>query len=319
MRGVGTIYGWYRSGRIDGDDEVALLHGEAEFGYRAASEALVNIRHTLERALAAGSISETERDALAGAMGAVDHGSRSYPALFACDAFTRLPASAQAKVRALASDRDGALKQRDARAALEWVAANLDTLAAGAAALRTPARRVERPEEVLLRGVPAADHELVPLRDLLAEAAADVPRTAAIVRESARRCFLLDWMQKTGVRAPQTAAADVSTEWLIANAITEAELRRELADRAAVEWLLSHEPAHFGLSRPFLEAWADAAGVDPPSDPAASFSERLLDFGPAFFGFDQWTADVAMARELQVTGEIARRAQQEMARAAGAI
>jgi hypothetical protein len=108
--------------------------------------------------------------------------------------------------------------------------------------------------------------------------------------------------------------------WLAANAITETELRRELAERAEESWLLSQEPAAFGLTTSFLEAWAAVAGVDAPSDPAADVAERLLDFGPFFFGFDQWSADVALARELQVTGEMARLAERELADAdAGAV
>src|SRR5262249_34943349 len=50
MRGIGRIFAAYRHGDIDGDDEVAVLHGSAEAGYRALTEALVNIRHTCDRA-----------------------------------------------------------------------------------------------------------------------------------------------------------------------------------------------------------------------------------------------------------------------------
>jgi hypothetical protein len=324
MVGVGTVCEWYQSGRIAGDDEVALLHGEAEFGYRAMSEALVNIRFTLERAVRAGALTPDQGTALVHAMAALDHGSRSYPALFACDAFGRLSATAQDDVRALVADGSESLKQRDARQALEWVASNLARLAAGPTGARIPKRRIERPEEVLMRGVPGEDDELTPLRELLVEAAADIPRVTAIVRAAARRCFLLDWMRQRDVRLPQQIDERFFTEWLqdhgvvdlrtwlAANAITEVELRRELADRAAEAWLLSQEPPAFGLTKPFLEAWAEAAGVEPPTDPAASFSDRLLDFGPAFFGFDQFGADIVFARELQVTGEIARLAQREL-------
>ncbi|MFE3289016.1 TfuA-like protein, partial [Streptomyces sp. NPDC059233] len=45
MRGLGTVYGMYASGEIDGDDEVGVLHGPAEMGYPAQTVALVNLRH----------------------------------------------------------------------------------------------------------------------------------------------------------------------------------------------------------------------------------------------------------------------------------
>ncbi|MET8867771.1 TfuA domain-containing protein [Nonomuraea sp. NPDC004580] len=45
MRGVGTVFHLYAGGEIDGDDEVAVLHGPAEAGYPAGTVAMVNLRH----------------------------------------------------------------------------------------------------------------------------------------------------------------------------------------------------------------------------------------------------------------------------------
>jgi hypothetical protein len=56
MRGVGEIFEKYRNGTLEDDDEVAVLHGPAELGYPAASEALVNIRATLDEAMHGGLI-----------------------------------------------------------------------------------------------------------------------------------------------------------------------------------------------------------------------------------------------------------------------
>ncbi len=53
MRGVGRIFAAYRDGILSDDDEVAILHGPEELGYPAVTEAMVNIRATLERAVAA--------------------------------------------------------------------------------------------------------------------------------------------------------------------------------------------------------------------------------------------------------------------------
>src|SRR5262249_5184466 len=58
MIGVGTVFDWYRSGVIDGDDEVALLHGPEENGYRGITVALVELRHAVERMAAAGELPE---------------------------------------------------------------------------------------------------------------------------------------------------------------------------------------------------------------------------------------------------------------------
>lgn len=45
MTGIGTVYGMYADGEIDGDDEVGVLHGSAEKGYPPLSVALVNLRY----------------------------------------------------------------------------------------------------------------------------------------------------------------------------------------------------------------------------------------------------------------------------------
>jgi hypothetical protein len=52
MRGVGRIFAAYRDGILSDDDEVAVLHGPEELGYRAVTEAMVNIRATLDKAVA---------------------------------------------------------------------------------------------------------------------------------------------------------------------------------------------------------------------------------------------------------------------------
>ncbi len=52
MTGVGAIFEAYRDGRLEDDDEVAVVHGPAELGYPVLSEAMVNIRRTLADAVA---------------------------------------------------------------------------------------------------------------------------------------------------------------------------------------------------------------------------------------------------------------------------
>jgi hypothetical protein len=47
MKGVGAIFEAFRTGRWNCDDEVSVVHASAEANYRAASEALANIRHGL--------------------------------------------------------------------------------------------------------------------------------------------------------------------------------------------------------------------------------------------------------------------------------
>ncbi|MGI5286223.1 TfuA-like protein [Nonomuraea polychroma] len=45
MSGVGAVFRMYATGEVDGDDEVAVLHGPAEKGYPTGTVAMVNIRY----------------------------------------------------------------------------------------------------------------------------------------------------------------------------------------------------------------------------------------------------------------------------------
>jgi hypothetical protein len=64
MRGVGTVFLMYRDGVIDADDEVAIVHSDADGDWRPLSDALVNLRAGLARATAIGLLTEAERAAL---------------------------------------------------------------------------------------------------------------------------------------------------------------------------------------------------------------------------------------------------------------
>ncbi|MES0881766.1 TfuA-like protein [Roseibium sp. SCP14] len=52
MTGVGSIFEAYRDGSLHDDDEVAVIHGPAELGYPPLCEPMVNIRATLDKAVA---------------------------------------------------------------------------------------------------------------------------------------------------------------------------------------------------------------------------------------------------------------------------
>lgn len=59
MVGVGSIFDAFASGLLEDDDEVAVAHGPAETGFRAVSDAMVNIRATLAAARGEAIISNT--------------------------------------------------------------------------------------------------------------------------------------------------------------------------------------------------------------------------------------------------------------------
>lgn len=89
MHGVGRIVEAYREGRFndadedpfEDDDEVAVVHGPRESGYRAGSEAMVNIRSTLARAVEEAVIAESTRRVLVADAKALFFPARGYPPL----------------------------------------------------------------------------------------------------------------------------------------------------------------------------------------------------------------------------------------------
>src|SRR2546422_6800112 len=61
MIGVGQIFELFLHGKLEDDDEVAVAHCPAEFGYRPTSVAMVNIRATLAAAVARAIIADPTR------------------------------------------------------------------------------------------------------------------------------------------------------------------------------------------------------------------------------------------------------------------
>ncbi len=81
MRGVGRIFEAFRDGVLDADDEVAVVHAPAELGFMPVSEALVDIRATVDAAVAAGVLRPADGSALIGRARALFYAERSWDAL----------------------------------------------------------------------------------------------------------------------------------------------------------------------------------------------------------------------------------------------
>jgi hypothetical protein len=79
MRGVGRVYQAVKDGTLDRDDEVAVAYEPGPRGYRALSEAMVNIRATLQAASEAGIISDATGEALTTAGSALFYQQRTWP------------------------------------------------------------------------------------------------------------------------------------------------------------------------------------------------------------------------------------------------
>lgn len=122
MRGFGEIFRLYRDGIIDGDAEVAIVHGTAEDSYRGYSDPLVSIRIALREAASTGAISEQDARQLLEVAGAMPFRSRSFRALDAI-ACAHLPVVCADAFTQWRSAHDTDAKAADARLMLAAAAA----------------------------------------------------------------------------------------------------------------------------------------------------------------------------------------------------
>jgi hypothetical protein len=120
MFGVGAIYRAFASGKLVADDEVAVAHLPAAYGFRATSDALVDLRHGLARAAAAGAITARTRDALVELARRRHYRERSWAQL---DADGRAAAVSARQLAQLAAFPKPSLKAADARLLLRRLAA----------------------------------------------------------------------------------------------------------------------------------------------------------------------------------------------------
>ena len=99
MVGVGLVYEQYCNGVLTDDDEVAVIHATEQHGYRAVSDAMVNIRFTLGAAETSGVIAGESRQALEALIKALPYAERSYPMLLSLAQHNQIPSQELAQLR----------------------------------------------------------------------------------------------------------------------------------------------------------------------------------------------------------------------------
>jgi hypothetical protein len=116
MRGVGAVFRAFARGALDADDEVAVAHLPAEHGYRAVSDALVNLRDGIARAPG---LAAAPRVRLVELARARFYRERTWQTLLADASAARLPAR---ELAALAARPRSSRKAADARLLLRTLA-----------------------------------------------------------------------------------------------------------------------------------------------------------------------------------------------------
>ena len=128
MIGVGAVYEKFRSGELQDDDEVALLHAPEDLGYRPLSEAMVDIRATLAAAKAAEIISPLTAESLINFAKSLFFKERTWTALLA---HPSAPRTLRPELRRLARWLPDNMVEQKRRDALAMILTMREHLAAG--------------------------------------------------------------------------------------------------------------------------------------------------------------------------------------------
>ena len=263
MQGVGAVFEAYRDGRLDDDDEVAVLHAPDDAGFLPLSEPMVNIRATLEEARRQNVIETAISGQLERLAKATFYQERRWPDLLAAAEAASLDPSALRALKAWLPDHRADLKRADALLMIEAISACLDRAVsppppgfhfewtemwddvvkhADSTPLQTPdsnedkcaasvleeARLQAGPSDplyrlALLRYLSRADH--VPMRS--AEQSSAAAKTAFRQREGLFRRADLD-------------------SWLARHHLDDAGFEQAMADETAIEAMLVAEGSRIG-------------------------------------------------------------------------
>ncbi|MBX5480261.1 MAG: hypothetical protein IRZ16_00205 [Myxococcaceae bacterium] len=201
MVGIGRIFERYARGAAD-DGDVALLHADAEHGFRPLTVPLVNAEHAVELARRAKVLSPAEARAVLRAARALHYQERTWPAILRNVSWRK--AAQRARFERFLERRRPDLKAEDARAcikaAVAWWKRHARASPVPKLPVRTPSALVRR------RRLASSSAHL--------EALARRSDAREWIDAGLRRALLAGWARSRGVRAEARALAQARAEWL---------------------------------------------------------------------------------------------------------
>jgi hypothetical protein len=211
--GVGTIFGWYRDGAVNDDDEVALYHAPPERGSRPFTVPLVDVRWAIAEAERRGLLGPRTARTILGAARALHFGDRTWARLFETARLTRaerllLPPFFKSAPSLKAADARATI-----RAAAEWVEARRRRarlqLPAGLPPLPSHARRRRLAEarSVLPDGGEVRGAEVL-------AALRRRPDAGRLAFDGLRHALLAAFARSQGLRASPALVARTERAWL---------------------------------------------------------------------------------------------------------
>jgi hypothetical protein len=256
MEGVGCIFEAYCDATLEDDDEVAVVHGPAEFGFRAGSDAMVDIRYTIAGAVEAGVLSASTGAALEGLAKEMFYPQRNYHAIAGRAVETGLP---KAEVNAFLDwlpEHRFSQKRADALAMLETIRQRVDN-GLEPKRVRYSLENSSMWEQAWrLAGErypgPGRGGAAIGLDMLLDELRLEGERyfqaqQAAILRCLSIKQSYVQGLSDAGTQIPRiepgfweragATDADARHEWMAANNLDSRQLASLLEDEARVQWV----------------------------------------------------------------------------------
>ena len=265
MIGCGQIFDWYQSGRIEGDDEVALILADEGDLIYPLSEPLVNVRYNLERAAERAIITPTQASDFIEAAKQVFYAERTYTRLWQTETFRQWPTPDQTALRHFIAQQAIDLKRQDAIIALNYGAGLRKDSTQPKAVTHSYYNPYYQWVSYQQRGFRGSNGREVTGKTLLAALAKDEAWWGSIHPPLVKQFFLWQWAKQNDLIYPEDEIVLFQqawqgmyikgdcTAWRQKNSLTEIEFTIGLKEQGLLAWMLAQEPDYFGLNFQTLE------------------------------------------------------------------
>lgn len=255
MEGVGEIYAYYRDGWLTADADVAVLHADADEGYRSLSWPLVNVRATVKALEEHRRLTARDAETVVSAAGTVNFSERGRRTIEQALRSAGTSAARADELAKLLEERYVDQKAADAAAGLEYLA-RIDEIPRPVA--EEPLHRDGIGLQPLLWSDVTVKRSTGSLRryQLVADAALYRRGFEGLVGRATDRCLVGILADEMGVEVSSSEvseqrgvimdrlglAEDSLGEWLVANDLDEARfhalVRQEAVSTRMRRWLL---------------------------------------------------------------------------------
>jgi hypothetical protein len=226
MVGVGKIFEWYRDGVLVDDAEVALLHADAEHGYRPLTVPLVNVRHVAANARVERVLNQRQAQTLVKAAEGLFYQERTWRRILE-SVRPAWPAATRGGWEGWFSRGVEDLKRQDALACIRSAAA----FGSSSTRMQPPRGAQRPPPSSLVRRRRLVDGECVVNRVPVpsARVLAALERSAdkgELTEAGLRRALLAGWARSLGLVPSAAAMRAAEAEWWRRHGV-QAEAREE--------------------------------------------------------------------------------------------